>query len=112
MSDLTKTPRELDIEVRRPHFDLSSDLKEDWFDGSAFKTAFENGFSLLFPIGEKAFIESVRNFENDVSDPKLLKEIKAFYGQEAAHRKVHQQYNETLCQMRGYDLELLTKPHH
>ena len=78
MSDLTKTPRELDIEVRRPHFDLSSDLKEDWFDGSAFKTAFENGFSLLFPIGEKAFIESVRNFENDVSDPKLLKEIKAF----------------------------------
>ena len=110
MSDLTKTPRELDIEVRRPHFDLSSDLKEDWFDGSAFKTAFENGFSLLFPIGEKAFIESVRNFENDVSDPKLLKEIKAFYGQEAAHRKVHQQYNETLCQMRGYDLELLTKP--
>jgi Predicted metal-dependent hydrolase len=56
-----RTPEKLDIEVRRPHFDLSSDLKEDWFDGSAFKTAFENAFSLLFPIGEKAFIESVRN---------------------------------------------------
>ena len=41
-----RTPEKLDIEVRRPHFDLSSDLKEDWFDGSAFKTAFENAFSL------------------------------------------------------------------
>ena len=105
-----RTPEKLDIEVRRPHFDLSSDLKEDWFDGSAFKTAFENGFSLLFPIGEKAFIESVRNFEDQISDPKLLKEIKAFYGQEAAHRKVHQQYNEMLCDLRGYDLVHLTKP--
>ena len=110
MSDLTKTPKELKIEIRRPHFKLESDLGEDWFDGSAFKTAFENAFSLLFPIGEKAFIESVRHFEDQISDPKLLKEIKAFYGQEAAHRKIHQQYNETLCELRGYDLEHLTKP--
>ena len=104
-----RTPEKLDIEVRRPHFDLSSDLKEDWFDGSAFKTAFENAFSLLFPIGEKAFIESVRNFEDQISDPKLLKEIKAFYGQEAAHRKIHQQYNEILCDERGYDLDTSNK---
>ena len=78
-----------------------------------FKTAFENAFSLLFPIGEKAFIESVRNFEDQISDPKLLKEIKAFYGQEAAHRKVHQQYNEMLCDLRGYDLSLIhiSEPH-
>ena len=41
MSDLTKTPKELEIEIRRPHFELESDLGEDWFDGSAFKTAFE-----------------------------------------------------------------------
>ena len=54
-----RTPEKLDIEVRRPHFDLSSDLKEDWFDGSAFKTAFENAFSLLFPIGEKRHSSSL-----------------------------------------------------
>ena len=72
MKEIKRTPKELEIEVRWPHFDLESDLKEDWFDGSAFKTAFENAFSLLFPVGEKAFIESVRNFEDQISDPKLL----------------------------------------
>ena len=54
MHYLKRTPEKLAIEVRRPNFDLRSDLKENWFNGSAFKTAFENGFSLLFPIGEKA----------------------------------------------------------
>jgi predicted metal-dependent hydrolase len=110
MKGIKKTPKELEIEVRSPHFDLESDLREDWFDGSAFKTAFENAFSLLFPMGEKVFIESVRNFEDQISDPKLLKEMKAFYGQEGAHRKIHQQYNQILCELRGYDLAHLTKP--
>ena len=110
MNKVKQTPKELEIAVRRPHFDLEAYLKEDWFDDSAFKTAFENSFSLLFPIGEKAFIESVRSFEDKITDAKLLQEIKAFYGQEAAHRKVHQEYNELLCKLRGYDLVYLTKP--
>ena len=39
----------------------------------------------------------------------MLQEIYSFYGQEAAHRKYHQKYNELLCKLRGYDLEHLTK---
>ena len=56
------------INVRKPNFDLENDLAHDWFDGSAFKTAFENSFSLLFPLGERAFIESVKHFEKDIKD--------------------------------------------
>ena len=40
MSDLTKTPKELEIEIRRPHFELEFDLGEDWFDGSAFTVSY------------------------------------------------------------------------
>ena len=104
------SPAKHTINVRKPNFDLEKDLAHDWFDGSAFKTAFENSFSLLFPLGERAFIEAVKHFEKDIKDPKLLDEIYSFYGQEAAHRKHHQQYNELLCRLRGYDLEQLSKP--
>lgn len=106
----SNSPEELNINVRRPNFELGKDLDHDWFDGSAFKTAFENSFSLLFPLGEKAFIESVKHFEKEIEDSQLLEEIYSFYGQEAAHRKHHQQYNELLCSLRGYNLEYLTDP--
>ena len=40
----------------------------------------------------------------------MIDEIYSFYGQEAAHRKHHQQYNDLLCRLRGYNLEELSKP--
>ena len=109
MKNQSKSPEAHSINIRKPNFDLKKDLGHDWFNGSPFNTAFENSFSLLFPLGEKAFIESVKHFEKEIEDPKLLQEIYSFYGQEAAHRKYHQKYNELLCKLRGYDLEHLTK---
>ena len=109
MKNQSKSPKDHSINIRKPNFNLEKDLGHDWFNGSPFNTAFENSFSLLFPLGEKAFIESVKNFEKEIEDQKLLQEIYSFYGQEAAHRKYHQKYNELLCELRGYDLENLTK---
>ena len=109
MKNQSKSPKDHSINIRKPNFNLEKDLDHDWFNGSPFNTAFENSFSLLFPLGEKAFIESVKNFEKEIEDQKLLQEIYSFYGQEAAHRKYHQKYNELLCELRGYDLENLTK---
>jgi len=59
---------------------------------------------MLFPIGEKFFIDSVRYFSDRIEDPRLIAEVKAFQGQESMHRLEHQRYNETLCRLRGYDL--------
>jgi hypothetical protein len=89
---------------RRKSFDFESALARDWNDGNAFKTAWFNSMSMLFPLGEKFFIESVRNFKDQVSDPQLLAEIGGFQAQEATHRLQHQKYNELLCELRGYDL--------
>lgn len=90
---------------RKPDFALKQALASDWYGGSAFRTAFENAFSMLFPLGERSFIESVKYFEDQIHDQSLLDEMKQFYGQESVHRKEHQNYNELLCKLRGYNME-------
>jgi predicted metal-dependent hydrolase len=66
--------------------------------------------SMLFPLGEKFFIDSVRHFVGEIEDPRLLAEISAFQAQEATHRRQHQRYNELLCELRGYDLDRIERP--
>ena len=110
MNNQSKSPERHNIKIRKPYFDLEKDLAHDWYDGSAFKTAFENAFSLLFPLGEKSFIESVKHFQKEIKDPKLLDEMSSFYAQESVHRKEHQKYNDLVCKLRDYDMELLNKP--
>ncbi|MFQ5547922.1 MAG: metal-dependent hydrolase [Woeseia sp.] len=95
---------------RRPLFELAEALAVDWHGGSAFRTAFFNAMSMLFPLGEKFFIDSVCHYRDRIDDPKLLKEITAFQGQEAMHRLQHQKYNELLCERRGYDLDRFQQP--
>ena len=84
-------------------------MATDWHGGSTFRTAWFNAMSMLFPLGEKFFIDSVRHFADDVEDPKLLEEISAFQAQEATHRRQHQRYNEILCDSRGYDLDRIER---
>ena len=105
MRKLSNSPRGHYFSPRKPDFALKQALASDWYGGSAFRTAFENAFSMLFPLGEKSFIESVKYFEDQIDDQNLLNEMKQFYGQEAVHRKEHQNYNELLCKLRGYNRE-------
>ena len=84
------------------------EVLEAW--GSAFRTAWFNAMSMLFPLGEKFFIDSVRAYKDQIDDPQLLLEIVAFQGQEAIHRQQHQHYNELLCKLRGYDLDAIEAP--
>jgi hypothetical protein len=106
----SQSPDALNFGPRRPSFELAEALAGDWHGGSAFRTAYFNAMSMLFPLGEKFFIDSVRFFRNRIDDPKLLDEITAFQGQEAIHRLQHQKYNELLCRQRGYDLARFEQP--
>jgi predicted metal-dependent hydrolase len=109
-SKQSNTPDALIFEPRQPSFEMAEALASDWHGGSPFKTAYFNAMSMLFPLGEKFFVDSVREFGNQVEDPKLLDEISAFRGQESSHRLQHQKYNELLCGQRGYDLDRFEKP--
>ncbi len=106
----SKSPETLNFEPRRPEFELAEALAGDWHGGSAFRTAYFNAMSLLFPLGEKFFIDSVRHYRNEIEDPRLAAEITSFQGQEAIHRQQHQKYNELICEQRGYDLVRFEKP--
>lgn len=104
------SPADLTFSARRPAFDIKQSLARDWHGGSAFRTAWFNAMSMLFPQGEKFFIDSVRAFKDRIEDPRLLDEISTFQAQESIHRQQHQKYNELLCSLRGYDLEKIEEP--
>ena len=101
------TPSGVGIKPRNRSHDIAAALQDEWLNDDAFLTAVFNGMSITFPAGEKFFIDSVRHYRQDITDPVLQEHIRGFCGQEGFHRREHQIYNETLCAARGYDLEKL-----
>lgn len=85
--------------VRRagPDFDLSGDVPRHWFGGDPFKTRLFDAMSLLFPEGEKYFIECVRDYRDQITDPELQEQVKDFTYQEAQHGMVHTAYNNRVA---------------
>lgn len=106
-SDLSKTPEGLEFEARNRSFALREPLAGDWHGGHAFQTAFFNALSLSFPVGEKFFVDSVKHYLPRIDDPKLKRDAAVFVQQEYIHRREHQRYNETLAEVRGFDLQKL-----
>lgn len=103
----SRTPVEVPIGPRHPTFDIADCLARDWHGGDAFRTAFFNALSLTFPQGEKFFIDSIREFQPQITDPKLTREIRGFIGQEAIHSREHRAMNEAICRARGYDHDFM-----
>ena len=107
MNRQSNTPSDVPVIPRNREHHIADALTRDWYDNHPFKTAWYNSMSITFPLGEKFFIDSVRAFSDQVTDPKLQEEIRGFCGQEGFHRREHDRYNRTLCQLRGYDLQYL-----
>ena len=105
----SQSPDGLKFAPRRESFDLDEILTADWHGGGAYRTAWFNAMSLLFPLGEKFFIDSVCHYQGEIEDPQLQQEIASFRAQEATHRLQHQKYNELLCELRNYDLDRFEK---
>jgi predicted metal-dependent hydrolase len=85
-----------DFHPRPMRIEFAADLPRLWNADDAFATHYMNALSLLFPTGEKFFIDAVRAYRDRISDPRLTAEIRAFIGQEGWHRSVHADYNAWL----------------
>jgi predicted metal-dependent hydrolase len=107
MNQQSHTPENVAIQPRDREHAIAESLGHDWFDNHSFKTAWFNAMSITFPLGEKFFIDSVRHYAGQIEDPKLQGEIRGFCGQEGFHRREHYRYNQTLCELRGYDFDYL-----
>lgn len=105
---VSKTPAGMIPQVRRPDFKFSQDLPMWWWDGDPFRTLLLAAMSSGFPPGERFFIDSVRYFQDRISDPELQKAIRGFIGQEAHHSKEHSLLNGFL-EERGIKLSRLER---
>ena len=92
----------------RLQFGLDGDIPTYWFGGDPFKTRFWDALSIIFPPGEKFFMNCVRDFRDEITDPKMLQDIKDFNRQEAQHSMVHRQDNDRL-RKQGVDVDALTE---
>jgi len=84
------------IERRDLKFDLSDCDMIRWHPAGAHVSQFYNALSLLFPEGEKFFMDSVRHYRNRIQDPGLAEQVRGFIGQEAMHSREHISYNRAL----------------
>lgn len=95
-----------EIRVRKPSFRLA-DVPRHWLFGNARASHLANALNLLFPLGERFFIRSVRTFVDRPavqSDPRLVDDVKRFMGQEVRHGMEHERYFEVL-EAHGYEIK-------
>jgi predicted metal-dependent hydrolase len=96
------------IHVRKFDPQATANAPKYFFGNDPFKTHFMNALSILFPEGERFFIRSVLAYRDQISDPKLLREIREFSAQEAQHTLVHEAMNE-LAARHGYPVAMLER---
>jgi predicted metal-dependent hydrolase len=85
--------------IPRRHLDFDFDAErvpEAWYRDDAFVTSFLDALSLLFPEGERFFVDSVKKLRHHVTDPELDAAVTGFIGQEAMHGKGHRAFNDML----------------
>ncbi|RDK07611.1 metal-dependent hydrolase [Cupriavidus lacunae] len=83
--------------VRRDvHPHLPPERISDWHERGRHVTHFINALSIFFPGGERFFMDSVRNYRDQVKDPELSRAIAGFIGQEAMHTREHILYNRLM----------------
>lgn len=87
------------VPVRRNlEFHVPHDRISDWNAGGTHWTQFLNTLSIFFPAGERFFIQSIRNYRDQISEPQLKKAVAAFIGQEAFHTREHEDYNVAMVE--------------
>lgn len=77
-------------------FHLGKQVPRYWVENHPFRTRVFDALSMTFPDGERYFIESVRLFRDQITDPQLQKDVASFIRQEAEHGIAHERYNELL----------------
>lgn len=89
--------------VRHPKLGFEG-VPRHWFAGNVMATHMANGINLLFPSGERFFVRSVKHYLDRIDDPELVKQVKAFFGQEGRHAYSHERFFDTLREQ-GYDID-------
>jgi uncharacterized protein len=82
------TPRAIDVDF--------TTVPRHWMAGHPIATHIINGVNLLFPIGERFFVRSVKAYLDQLGDPALAADVRAFFKQEGHHAHAHDRVNQML----------------
>jgi len=91
---VSQTPDHVAIKPQRMGFRFNEKVPRYWLDESYLLSHMMNALSVLFPQGEQFFVDSVRQFRDQITDPKLKEEVRGFIGQEAMHSLEHVAMNQ------------------
>ncbi len=90
----SSTPGDIAIEPRRPEFDFSG-VSKYWLK-DPYTSHFMNALSIVVPHSERTVIDIVRKYADNISDPKLIRDMDALIRQEGRHTLMHLQCNDLL----------------
>jgi len=90
----SRTPGHVAIKPQRMGFEFGEQVPRYWLGDNYLLSHMMNALSLLFPQGEQFFVDSVRQFRDQITDPKLSEDIQGFIGQEAMHSLEHRAMNQ------------------
>jgi hypothetical protein len=89
-----RVPRYPDIPRRKLDFDFDpAAVPRDYYAEDPVKTLVMTALSLVFPEGERFFVDSVMHYKDRIDDPALLEAVKGFAAQEGMHSRAHAAFN-------------------
>jgi uncharacterized protein len=84
----------LDVPRRRLDFPFTTtEVPQNFYAGDPSLSLFLVALSLVFPEGERFFVESVVRYRDRIDDPALMARVRGFAAQEAMHSKEHAALN-------------------
>ncbi len=84
--------------VPRPlRLSLDGSTPRYWLGDDGVSTQVFNALSIVFPRGEKMFVDAVRAHKEAVKDPVLRQAVRDFIGQEVNHSRAHVEFNDWLA---------------
>lgn len=87
------------IDPRPLRLSLDGKTPRHWLGGDGVSTQLFNALSIVFPRGEKMFVEAVRAHKDFATDPALKQAVRDFIGQEVNHSRAHVEFNDWLASL-------------
>ncbi len=81
-----------EIKVRRVNFQFNNKTPRFYYKNNPFSTHFINVLHIVFPTGERLFVNSVLKNAKQIEDEKLKKQVRNFCGQEGIHSSMHERF--------------------
>jgi predicted metal-dependent hydrolase len=106
-SGIEKKYNHEEIKVRRVNFIFNIDNPRFYYKNNPFSTHFINALHIVFPTGERFFVNAVLKHQKDITDEKLKKQVRNFCGQEGVHSTMHEKFWSILKEngyiIKGYE---------